>query len=90
MLAVADDYSNVLQRHAACAELRRPQIATFSEGRLIDCYIEWMLEESFELGGLQLRSGFESHPEQLERGGWLVSIDMKERELTKSEARMLR
>jgi hypothetical protein len=90
LLAVADDYSNVLQRHATCAELRGHQISTFPEGRLIDCYIEWMSEESFELGGLQLRSSFESRPEQLERGGWLVGIDMKERELTKSEARMIR
>ncbi|WP_290608226.1 hypothetical protein [Janthinobacterium sp.] len=90
LLAVADDFSNVLQRHATCAELRRHQISTFPEGRLIDCCIEWMSEESFELGGLQLHSSFESHPERLERGGWLVSVDMKERELTKSEARMLR
>lgn len=90
LLAVADNYSNVLQRHATCAELRRHQISTFPEGRLIDCYIAWMSEESFELGGLQLRSSFESHPEQLERGGWLICIDMKERELTKIEARMLR
>ncbi len=90
LLAVADEYSNVLQRHATCAELRGHQISTFPEGRLIDCYIEWMSEESFELGGLQLRSSFESCPEQLQRGGWLVGIDVKERELTKSEARMLR
>ncbi|OEZ85654.1 hypothetical protein JAB8_38360 [Janthinobacterium sp. HH106] len=90
LLAVADDYSNVLQRQATCAELRGHQISTFPEGRLIDCYIEWMSEESFELGGLQLRSSFESRPEQLERGGWLVGIDMKERELTKSEAGMIR
>jgi hypothetical protein len=90
LLEVADNYSNVLQRHATCAELRRHQISTFPEGRLIDCYIEWMSEESFEMGGLQLRSSCESHPEQLERGGWLVSIDMKERELTKREARMVR
>ena len=90
LLAVADDYSNVLQRHTTCAELRRHQISTFPEGRLIDCHIEWMSEESFELGGLQLREAFESRPEQLERGGWLIDIDLKERELSKSEARMLR
>lgn len=51
LLAAADNYSNVLQRHATSAELRRHQISTFPEGRLIDCYIEWMSEESFELGG---------------------------------------
>ena len=90
LLAVADDYSNLLQRHATCAELRGHQISTFSEGRLIDCHIEWMSEESFELGGLQLRGSFESRPEQLERGAWLVDIDIKERELTKIEARLLR
>ena len=90
LLALADAYSTVLQRHAACAELRGHQISTFPEGRLIDCHIEWMSEESFELGGLQLRGSFESRPEQLERGGWLVDIDITERELSKSEARMLR
>ncbi|WP_338678898.1 hypothetical protein OPV09_17350 [Janthinobacterium sp. TB1-E2] len=90
LLAVADDYSNVLQRHTTCAELRRHQISTFPEGRLIDCHIEWMSEESFELGGLQLREAFESRPEQLERGGWMIDIDFKERELSKSEARILR
>lgn len=90
LLTVADDYSNVLQRHATCAELRGHQISTFPESRLIDCQIEWMSEESFELGGLHLRPSFESRAEQLERGGWLVDIDFKERELTKSEARLLR
>ena len=90
LLALADDYSTVLQRHATCAELRGHQISTFPEGCLIDCHIEWMSEESFELGGLQLRGSFESRPEQLERGGWLIDIDLKERELSKSDARMLR
>lgn len=90
LLAVADDYSNLLQRHATCAELRGHQISTFPEARLIDCHIEWMSEESFELGGLNLRRSFQSRPDQLERGGWLVDIDVKERELTKLEARMLR
>lgn len=90
LLGLADDYSNLLQRHTTCAELRSHQISTFSEDRLIDCHIEWMSEESFELAGLHLRKGFESRPEQLERGGWLVDIDIKERELTKSEARLLR
>lgn len=90
LLAVADDYSNLLQRHSTCAELRGHQISTFPAGRLIDCHIEWMSEESFELAGLHLRKGFENRPEQLERGGWLVDIDVKERELTKSEARLIR
>lgn len=90
LLVVGDDYSNLLQRHTACAELRSHQISTFPADRLIDCYIEWMSEEAFELGGLRLRSAYQDQPEQLERGGWLVDIDVKERELTKSEAPMLR
>lgn len=90
LLALADEYSNLLQRHTTCAELRGHQISTFPAGRLIDCHIEWMSEESFELAGLHLRKGFENRPEQLERGGWLVDIDVKERELTKSQARLLR
>lgn len=90
LLVVGDDYSNLLQRHTACAELRSHQISTFPAGRLIDCYIEWMSEAAFELGGLRLRSANQDQPEQLERGGWLVDIDSKERELMKGEARMLR
>jgi len=89
-LIVGDDYSNVLQRHTACAELRSHQISTFPSDRLIDCHIEWMSEESFELGGLRLREAHKEVPEQLERGGWLVNIDIRQRELTKEEARMLR
>lgn len=90
LLVVGDDYSNVLQRHTACAELRSHQISTFPAGRLIDCHIEWMSEEAFELGGLRVREAHKEEPEQLERGGWLVDIDIRQRELTRQEARMLR
>lgn len=89
-LAVGDDYSNILQRHTACAELRSHQISTFSADRLIDCHIEWMSEEAFELGGLRVRSAYQDQPEQLERVGWLVDVDIRQRELTKKEARLLR
>lgn len=90
LLTIAGDYANALQRHTTCAEVRSHQIQTFPAARLIDCYIEWMGEHSFELGGLSLHAAFEDRPEKLERGGWLVEIDVKQRELTKSEYRMLR
>jgi len=76
LLVVGDDYSNVLQRHTACAELRSHQLSTFPADRLIDCHIEWMSEEAFELAGLRVRSAYQDQPEQLERGGWLVDIDI--------------
>ncbi|NYE59906.1 hypothetical protein FHW58_001058 [Duganella sp. 1224] len=49
-----------------------------------------MSDEAFELGGLRVWDAHGEQPERLERAGWLVEIDIKERELTKREARMLR
>lgn len=75
LLVVGDDYSNVLQRHTACAELRSHQISTFPAARLIDCHIEWMSEESFELGGLRVREPIRKCLGSLSgEGGWSISI----------------
>lgn len=90
VLTVAGDYSNALQRHTICAELRGHQISTFPQARLIDCFIEWMAKTSFELGGLQVSPAHGDRPERLERAGWLCELDIRERELSKREARMLR
>lgn len=89
-LVVAGDYSNALQRHTTCAELHSHQIASFPAARLVDCYLEFMSETSFSLGGLAVREAFEDQPQKVERGGWLCEFDVPERQLTKSEYRLLR
>lgn len=89
-LVVATDYVTTLQRHTLCAEVHHHQISTFPAGRLVDCHIEWMSDETFELGGLRVLDAHGDRPQRLERAGWLCEIDIKERELSKREARMLR
>jgi hypothetical protein len=89
-VVVAGDYSNALQRHTTCAELHSHQIASFPSGSLLDCYLEFMSETSFGLGGLSVREAFEARPQKVERSGWLCEFDVPERQLTKSEYRLLR
>jgi len=89
-LLVASEFAKSLQRHSVCAELQYYQPATFPAARLVDCYVEWMSDETFELGGLQIREEFQGQPQRLERNGWLCGIDIEEPALTKREARMLR
>lgn len=89
-LVVGGEHSNALQRHTTCAELHRYEISTFPQKRLIDCDLVWMSDTTFELVGLHIKPAHGDEPEQLERGGWLCEIDIKERELTKAEYRALR
>jgi len=89
-LVVGGDHSNALQRHTTCAELRGYQIATFPAGRLVDCYLEFMSDSTFALGGMQVREAFQEEPQRIQRAGWLCEFDIKEQELTKREARLLR
>ncbi|MYN42753.1 hypothetical protein GTP55_25750 [Duganella sp. FT109W] len=89
-LMVAGDFSNALQRHTTCAEMHGYQISTFAAKRIIDCYIEFMGDSSFGLGGLRVREAHQDRPQRLERDGWLCEFDVKERELTKAEYRALR
>jgi len=89
-LVVTTDYVTPLQRHTLCAEVHHHQVSTFPAGRLVDCHIEWMSDETFELGGLRVWEAHGDRPERLERAGWLCEIDVKEREMTKAEYRMLR
>lgn len=89
-LVVTTDYVTPLQRHTLCAEAHHHQASTFPAGRLVDCHIEWMSDATFELGGLRVWDAHGDRPERLERAGWLCEIDVKEQELTKREARMLR
>lgn len=88
-LEIAGVFTNCLQRHTICAELF-DQISTIPTARLVDCYIEWRSDTTFELGGLRVCEAFQHKPQHLERNGWLCEFDVKAPELTKLEARMLR
>lgn len=88
-LEVAGVFTNCLQRHTSCAELY-DQISTIPAARLVDCYIEWMSDTTFELGGLRVCEALQNRPQRLERNGWLCEFDVKALALTKHEARMLR
>jgi hypothetical protein len=56
----------------------------------VDCHIEWMSDETIELGGLRVWDARGERPQRPERAGWLCEVDIKERELWKREARQLR
>lgn len=89
-LVVGSDHSNALQRHTAYAEVHRYEAATFPAGRLIDCYLEFMSDATFALGGMRVWDAHGETPQRIDRAGWLCEFDIPERELTKHEARMLR
>lgn len=89
-LWISGEHSNALQRQTTYAELQHYKTSSFPAGRLVDCYIEFMSETSFELGGLRVCEADGDNPQRLERNGWLCEIDLYERELTRQEARMLR
>ena len=90
LLAVAGQFELVLGRHTLRAQLIQ---VTSSGGsptpHLLDCRLEWMGEERFELGGLRVVSAYGERPEQIERDGWLCEFDIELPELTKSQIRML-
>lgn len=89
-LMVIGDYSSALNRHTSIAEIHRYQPATFSDGCLIDCYLEFMSDVTFALGGMRAWDAHGDRPQRIERAGWLCDFDIPERELTKRQARMLR
>ncbi|MRW86765.1 hypothetical protein GJ698_22090 [Pseudoduganella sp. FT26W] len=89
-LVVTTDYVTPLQRHTLCAEMHHYKTATFPAGRLVDCHIEWMSDNTFELGGLQVWDAHGDRSQWVERAGWLCEFDVEQRELTKAEYRMLR
>lgn len=89
-LVVGSEFSNALQRQTTTADLQRYEAATFPYARLIDCYLEFMSETTFALGGLEVSEAYEDRPQRIRRAGWLCEFDIPEREVTKREARMLR
>jgi hypothetical protein len=89
-IIIDTDYSNALQRQATFAELQHYQASTFPAGRLVDTYLEFMSESSFELGGLRVSEAYGEKPQRIERASWLCEVDLYEPELSKREARRLR
>jgi hypothetical protein len=89
-LAVSAEFANSLQRYTTCAEIHGYQISTFPTARLVDCYIEWMSDERFELGGLRVWEANADHAQRLERDGWLCELDVEQPQLSKAQYRMLR
>lgn len=89
-LAMTSQFESVLGRHTLRAELNQvPTNGRSLAPHLLDCRLEWMAEERFELGGLRVVSAYGERPEQVECDGWLCEFDIELPELTKSQIRML-
>lgn len=63
-----------LGRHATRAEFGTE---SRHAGTLLDCDLEWMGEERFQLSGFQHYDAYGDAPPQLLRQGWLIEFDIK-------------
>jgi hypothetical protein len=90
LLTVASHFERSLNRHTITAELAAYGAATYGPKRLVDCDIEFMSEERFELSGLYVNPPFEARPEQILRDAWLCEFHIEPPDLTKAEYRMLK
>ncbi|WP_070272113.1 MULTISPECIES: hypothetical protein [unclassified Duganella] len=90
-LAVGEQFERVLGRHSLGAQLSYYQASGSGDStrHLLDCRLEWMAEERFELSGLRVLSAHGERPEQVECNGWLCEFDIELPELTRSQIRML-
>jgi hypothetical protein len=91
-LAVGSRMDPILGRQTMRAELLHYEQSKFSypPPHLIDCGLEWMSEERFELGGLLVQNAFEERPERILRDGWLVEYDIELPELTRVQKTMMK
>jgi hypothetical protein len=94
-LTVTSRIVDALGRHAICAELMRyaPSGTGYRPSQLVDCRLEWMGEDRFELVGLAVRPAHEDRPEEIECGGWICGFDVEvpsTGEPTRSERKPLR
>lgn len=89
-LLIGSDFSPALQRHTNHAQLIYYESAGGRAGCLIDAQLEFMSETSFGLGGMRVCESYGERPQRIERAGWLCEFDIRQPELTKREARMLR
>lgn len=63
-----------LGRLATCAEFGN---LTRHAGTLLDCDLEWMSEERFQLSGFQHYDAYGDDSARLLRQGWLIEFDIK-------------
>lgn len=89
-LTVSSHFERALNRHTLTAELAGYETAIYGPKRLIDCDIEFMSEERFELSGLYVNPPFETRPEQILRDAWLCEFHIELPDLTRMEYRMLK
>ncbi|MDR7050822.1 hypothetical protein J2X54_003309 [Duganella sp. 3397] len=73
-LTVAGALDERLGRHATRAEFGTESRLA---GTLLDCDLEWMSEERFQLSGFEHYDAYGDAPAQLLRQGWLVEFDIK-------------
>ena len=90
VLTVSSHFERTLNRHAMTAELSSYGTSTYGPKRLIDCDIEFMSEERFELSGLYVNPPFETRPEQILRDAWLCEFHIDPPDLTRMEYRTLK
>ena len=74
-----------MNRHALTAELAGYETAAYDPKSLIDCDIEFMSEERFELSGLYVNPPFEARSEQLLRDASVCEFHIELPDLTRME-----
>jgi hypothetical protein len=89
-LIVSSQFERALNRHTMTAELAAYGTPTGAPKRLIDCDIEFMSEERFELSGLHVIPPDEQRPEQILRDAWLCEFHIEAPELTRAGYRALK
>lgn len=72
-LRVASILDDQLGRHTKCALLGQGG----AEARLVDCELDFMGEEKFQLSGFQPHAATDDRPARLLRQGWLMAIDIQ-------------
>ena len=73
-LAISGAMDEDLGRYATRAEFGNPNRHATT---LLDCDIDWMSEERFQLSGFQHYDAYGDAPAQLLRQGWLIEFDIK-------------
>ena len=89
-LVVASHLEHQLRREVPSAELFSFDGSRYGPQRLVDCYIEWMGADRFELGGWKVRSAFDERPEAILREAWLCGFYIDVPELSKAQYRLLK
>jgi len=89
-IRVFQQFNQSMRRYAIHAELAPYLESAYQYPHLVDCDLQWMSEERFELGGFRVVCQQNDRPEYLTRDGWLCEFDIAKPELTKTQARELR